>query len=622
MKPFLSRRSTTRILSLLLLAVAPTRAASSQPLAPGLSELAPGGRERLLDGAVDTLLPPMASSESTDESLRALLLRQLEDAHVFLLSHRRGLPYTDDPRPLEPFSEVIRLQTDSQTLGYLDLYQLTGKPLYLRQARERLDYILALGDSALTGSLLVGQVGYSFLRAYEVAHDRRYLEEGLRIAELCLIYPHQIPNWDYAGALCLGRAHALTGDSRYLEAARRLTRRVASRQFADGAFPHRDDLGFGENSPYTAWLVFEMIQHRRDDPDDPNADPGILKAARFLEQRVNPDGGINYEDAAGSYYSDPFGADPRGWMSELPTMAFIMSATGRDTAAEHLLSFLFLHALDGHDRGGYPDKWGYPDPGNPWASGSPSVLRTSVVFWMLSSCLLVRRSCEGGHDRPCRITPDDCNPSFRDLGVCDAGLVGHDVCIDGRYTRCLDEDLVHYEQADTCVRYLTCDYWPTYHAWYVTICPRLGNRKCIGRVCADTCYDLTEAPCASSWMNHNPCIDTLKAEAPEPVAQPRSPTVDDAMSSRPETIPFGINGIRPQPASGAFDIAFTLDRPLPARLELFDVAGRRLMVEDLAGRVGMGWGRLDPARTLPNGVYLIRLAQAGRIATTRVVLAR
>jgi len=91
----------------------------------------------------------------------------------------------------------------------------------------------------------------------------------------------------------------------------------------------------------------------------------------------------------------------------------------------------------------------------------------------------------------------------------------------------------------------------------------------------------------------------------------------------PSAVAFGIDGFRPNPAGGEVSVVFALETAEPARLELLDVAGRRVLAEEV-GALGAGQHvlRLAKAETLPAGVYVLRLTQSGRVATTRAVLVR
>ena len=77
-------------------------------------------------------------------------------------------------------------------------------------------------------------------------------------------------------------------------------------------------------------------------------------------------------------------------------------------------------------------------------------------------------------------------------------------------------------------------------------------------------------------------------------------------------------GAYPVPSTGATYVDYRLDRPLPVRLEAFDLLGRRVTVLDggvqPAGRHRLVWD--GPAAA---GVYLLRLRLGDRLATTTVL---
>jgi hypothetical protein len=548
------------------------------------------------------------------DSLRSLLVHQLEDAHRFLLSRRHGLPYTRDPRSLRPFSEVIRLQADAQALGYLDLFAVTGKPMYRDQAEQRLDYILALGDSALSGGPLDGQVGYSLLRAYEITGRHEYLEAGLRIARRCQTRLDDVMNGGYAAALVCGRAFRLTGDSTFLWTCRKTTRRTAAFQFPDGAFPHRDSKLLGENAPYTAWMVFEMLLHARDDPANPDVPVAVLRATRFLGRRVNPDGTLNYADSLGSYASDPGNADPRGWVSEIPIVAFDLLAVGERTKSLRLLGFLLQSELVHDDRGSYPDKWGYPDPADPWASGRPSILRTSLVFWVLSMIAATPNRPENGLRRRCVVTPDDCAAPFRELDQCDSPRAGFDVCIDGNRTGCMDESLIRYRENEGCRWTSLCVYDPFTDVSEWTECLGTAADLCIADACSDACRDIrADDPACEHRLVPGDVCRTRSGVAPARAVHP------DPTPALPRGL--AISAVRPNPGTGSFSIDFVLPERGEVTLELFDIAGRRVMVRRL-GELLAGMHTLRPpvGAALPCGTYFFVLRQARERATARLVV--
>ncbi len=80
---------------------------------------------------------------------------------------------------------------------------------------------------------------------------------------------------------------------------------------------------------------------------------------------------------------------------------------------------------------------------------------------------------------------------------------------------------------------------------------------------------------------------------------------------------FALEPARPNPSAGPITIACVLPSTAPARLEVLDVGGRRVLAHELAGAAGRQVLRLD--EDLPPGLYLVRLTQGSRVATGRVV---
>lgn len=89
----------------------------------------------------------------------------------------------------------------------------------------------------------------------------------------------------------------------------------------------------------------------------------------------------------------------------------------------------------------------------------------------------------------------------------------------------------------------------------------------------------------------------------------------------PTTFAFALDRVHPNPVVGRFTVSFTLPTAEPARLELLDLAGRRVLSRDV-GWFGVGRHHVDlgNARGFRSGIYFLRLTQAGRSATARVVL--
>ncbi len=84
-----------------------------------------------------------------------------------------------------------------------------------------------------------------------------------------------------------------------------------------------------------------------------------------------------------------------------------------------------------------------------------------------------------------------------------------------------------------------------------------------------------------------------------------------------------LRGFTPNPSTGMPRVSFVLGGPSPARLEVYDVAGRKVAGREV-GSLGPGRHEvaLDGGAPLAAGVYAIRLAQDGRVVTARGVVTR
>lgn len=91
----------------------------------------------------------------------------------------------------------------------------------------------------------------------------------------------------------------------------------------------------------------------------------------------------------------------------------------------------------------------------------------------------------------------------------------------------------------------------------------------------------------------------------------------------PASVSFGIEGLRPNPAESEVSVVFALASAAPARLELLDVAGRRVHAQEV-GMLGPGQHvlRLEKTASLPAGIYVLRLTQAGRVVVARAAIVR
>jgi hypothetical protein len=87
---------------------------------------------------------------------------------------------------------------------------------------------------------------------------------------------------------------------------------------------------------------------------------------------------------------------------------------------------------------------------------------------------------------------------------------------------------------------------------------------------------------------------------------------------------FALEAVRPNPSQGEdLTVQFVLPAQLPARLELFDVAGRRVAAREV-GSLGPGRHAVDLARgtRLAPGWYEIRLSQGAEVRRARAAVLR
>jgi hypothetical protein len=96
-----------------------------------------------------------------------------------------------------------------------------------------------------------------------------------------------------------------------------------------------------------------------------------------------------------------------------------------------------------------------------------------------------------------------------------------------------------------------------------------------------------------------------------------------AVSPVRERAVLGLIGAQPNPARGELQIAFTLEDERSARLELFDLRGRRVAAQDV-GALGSGPHRvaIGGRGDLSAGVYLVRLTQGGRVFHAKACVVR
>ena len=114
--------------------------------------------------------------------------------------------------------------------------------------------------------------------------------------------------------------------------------------------------------------------------------------------------------------------------------------------------------------------------------------------------------------------------------------------------------------------------------------------------------------------NSGDVFDSFQINAPIPV--------DVAPEGRVGAVTM-LEKVVPNPATGSLKVSYSLSSSAPARLDVLDVAGRRVLARDLGTQgPGLHEARLETSTGLAPGVYWLHLSQGGRDASLRVVLMR
>lgn len=125
---------------------------------------------------------------------------------------------------------------------------------------------------------------------------------------------------------------------------------------------------------------------------------------------------------------------------------------------------------------------------------------------------------------------------------------------------------------------------------------------------AASCASQTVSGVATTWGTPTVLNVALLPEAPTDVP-------GDAPGA------FALDPVRPNPSrGGVLTVHFTLPTSAPARIELLDVSGRRIISHEVvAGQHALDLGA---GRQLAPGLYLVRLTQGANTRTTRVAVLR
>ena len=306
---------------------------------------------------------------------------------------------TREPRTLPSEAEEIRLSVVPQLLAYLELWRMSGGQGHEDDIVARADFLVSHQPTITTNSAFDGMLGYALLGAWEATGNLAYRDAALPVVLRCLsLAGNQLTlNWGLMGAMTLARWYRLTGDVPAGLKVDAVLRTLPGWQNHDGSFPHY--CAGTRDMHYTSWMTQELLLVRAEMAHG-LIDVLVSRALPFLEQNVDPSGEPQYgwfctkrTGCAMVFWSRGAGCndyDTRGWINELGYLAYAMEGHSAELQGRVLA---FLAALE--REGGWRDKWRYaPEPGDPlyvWASGDPSVIRTSVLFWSLAA-LLGRRA--------------------------------------------------------------------------------------------------------------------------------------------------------------------------------------------------------------------------------------
>jgi len=146
------------------------------------------------------------------------------------------------------------------------------------------------------------------------------------------------------------------------------------------------------------------------------------------------------------------------------------------------------------------------------------------------------------------------------------------------------------------------------------------------------CWRFTERVYEIRYLNTTPLAGSAPDAPPgpdQPVASPNPPGVpEDSLahvSSARDPAPLRV--ITGSPLGGAPAVVLTLEAPAAARVDVFDVQGRRLVTladrDFAAGTHVLAWeGRDAGGTSAPRGLYFVRLTSPARVATARFLLER
>ena len=392
------------------------------------------GRHRLLASLI--LAASALAARPAAAAVSTVDLAAMVDRINFFMQRHEVDGVTRETRVLPNEPEEVRLSVIPQLLAYVELKRAAGWRGYDADIIARADFLIAHQSSITSGTAFDGMLGDALIAAWEATGRVEYRDAALPILQRCLVLSGQqmTLNWGLMGAMALARWYRLTGDESAELKTATVLQSLHAWQNADGSFPH---FCIGtKDMHYTSWMTQELLLVRAQ-LAHPAIEPLLEGTRPFLEAHVGPQGEPFYEmfcthegGCAEVLYSRGGGCndyDTRGWVNELGYL--LVALEGRDTGVQDQV-WSFLRSLERD--GGFRDKWSYhPLPGDPiyvWATGDPSVIRTSVLFWSLASLLRQRGVSpiavipppseprpprEGGPPSPCDSDPAARTPVLR-----------------------------------------------------------------------------------------------------------------------------------------------------------------------------------------------------------------
>ncbi len=345
-------------------------------------------------------MPPIRSSAVITLVLSAVALPAAADpgdALGPLISHAESFIHRAesggvalDPRHFFSLPEHLRLTVVPQLAAFCDLQGFNPTDARYLDVVDRANFLVGLGANARAFDASDGMLAFALMRAWEITGNATYRDAGQRIVADYLGAPVQD---DVNRALMAGMALAeyskLSGDPVALTRLGEILLLTARSQHADGSFDHV--CSGARDVHYTAWIAMELnlIGRLVDGTDAPRI---LGRAQSFLQQRVGVDGAIAYSDTLASgavidYYSQPAcpsDYDTRGWVNELAYHALHF-----DRAHDYRYNVMIRRLALLETQGAWPDKWGFLppaiDPSYIWSISSRSVVRTSLVLWVLAA---------------------------------------------------------------------------------------------------------------------------------------------------------------------------------------------------------------------------------------------